>query len=200
MAKDLFTENLDLVSFSDVEEFLGMNSRIQVRPTEGTRLDYKVDDSGDWVDAVAAFANTSGGLLFLGVQSDQRQNNAPVALPGIEFAGGDIKARLTAKLVSQISPRPEFQMAATPLANDPKRFVVVMRVLEGSYPPYQFAKERDKIRFPIRVQDTSRQANRKRLVFPSGACADVGLTISGWKLLGCWSGRSGSVVLLLRSG
>jgi hypothetical protein len=40
----------------------------------------------------------------------------------------------------------------------------------------------------------------KRLVFPSGACSDVGLTISGWKLLGCWSGRSGSVVLLLRSG
>jgi len=32
---------------------------------------------------------------------------------------------------------------------------------------------------------TKKQLTYKRLVFPSGACADVGLTISGWKLLGC---------------
>jgi hypothetical protein len=168
MAKDLFSEKLELISFTDVEEFLGMSSPVAARPTEGALLDYKVDDSGDWVDAVAAFANTAGGLLFFGVQSDKRQNNAPIAVPGLVFSGGDIKARLTAKIVSQVSPRPEFDIGAMPLPTDSNRFIVVLRVREGTYPPYQYAKERDKIRFPIRVQDTSRQATLRDMEYLFG--------------------------------
>ena len=168
MAKDLFSGNLELISFTDVEEFLGMSSPVEGRPTEGTLLDYKVDDSGDWVDAVAAFANTSGGILFFGVQGDRKQNNAPVAMPGILFSGGDIKARLTSKIVSQVSPRPEFDVVAAPLPTDSSRFVVVLRVREGTYPPYQYTKERDKIRFPIRVQDTSRQATLRDMEYLFG--------------------------------
>jgi len=36
---------------------------------------------------------------------------------------------------------------------------------QPSYPPYQFAKEKDKIRFPIRVQDTSRNAGLRDIEY-----------------------------------
>ena len=163
--KDLFSGRLDLLSFADFEDFLGLREPVEARPTEGTLLDYKVDDSSDCVEAVAAFANTSGGLLFLGVRSDKQQNNAPIAILGIVFSGGDIKARVTAKIVSQVTPRPEFEIGVAQLPNDPGRFVVLVRVREGSYPPYQYARERDKIRFPIRVQDTSRMATLRDLEY-----------------------------------
>lgn len=163
--KDLFSGSLDLLSFADFEDFLGLGEPVETRPSEGTLLDYKVDDSGDWVEAVAAFANTSGGLLFLGVRSDKQQNNAPIAILGIVFSGGDIKARLTAKIVSQVTPRPEFEIAAAQLSNDSSRSVVLVRVREGNYPPYQYTRERDKIRFPIRVQDTSRMATLRDLEY-----------------------------------
>lgn len=163
MAKDLFTENLDYISFEDIEDFLAMKSPLEVRPTEGGLIDYKVDDSGDWVDVIAAFANTSGGLVFLGVQSDKNQNNAPAAIVGIAFSGGDIKARISSRILSQVTPRPDFQIAVVPLPSNPVKSVIAVRVCEGTYPPYQYSKERDKIRFPIRVQDSCRQANLRDL-------------------------------------
>lgn len=119
MAKDLFSAPFDSISFPDIDDFLGMGGPIETRPDEGTLLDYKSDESGDWVEAIAAFANTAGGLVFLGVQSDRNKNNAPVATPGILFSG-DIKARLTSKIVSQVTPRPEFDVVASPLPSDLK--------------------------------------------------------------------------------
>ena len=118
MGFDLYSANLDSISFSDVENFLGMSGPIERRPTEGILLDFKSSDSGEWVDSVVAFANTAGGILLLGVESDKIQNNSPVAIPGLEFAGGDIKARLTSTLVSRIIPRPDFDIAAAALPQD----------------------------------------------------------------------------------
>jgi hypothetical protein len=142
-----------------------MSSPIEARPTEGTILDYKVADSADWVETIAAFANTAGGLLFLGVESDKKQNNAPVAVPGIEFFGGDIKVRLTAKIVSRVIPRQDFDIAAAAVPAEPGRFVAVIRVREGTYPPYQYAKESDRLRFPIRIQDASRDSSLRDMEY-----------------------------------
>lgn len=63
------------------------------RPSEGVVLDFKVEDACEWVDAVAAFANTAGGIVLLGVKGNKKQNNAPIAVPGMELTAGDIKAR-----------------------------------------------------------------------------------------------------------
>jgi hypothetical protein len=162
---DLYSDNLDPLSFANIEEFLGMSGPVEARPTEGVVLDYKVADSADWVETIAAFANSAGGLLFLGVQSDRKQNNAPVAVPGIEFFGGDIKARLTAKIVSRVIPRPDFDVVATALPTEASRFVAIVRVREGTYPPYQYSKESDRVRFPIRIQDTSRDASLRDMEY-----------------------------------
>jgi hypothetical protein len=163
MALDLYTADIDSVNFSDIEGFLGMNSPIELRPTEGVLLDFKVSDSGDWVDSVTAFANTGGGILLLGVDGDKTTNNAPIAVPGIVVAGGDIKARLTSTLVSRVIPRPEFDLAVIQLPSDPSRVVAIVRVREGQYPPYSFSKSGNRSRFPIRVEDTSRDATLRDL-------------------------------------
>jgi Putative DNA-binding domain len=165
MTKDFFFAALDSISYTEIEEFLGISSPVETRPSEGTLLEYKSADSGDWVEVVASFANTAGGLIFLGVESDRNKNNVPIAAPGISFFGGDIKARLASKIISQVTPRPDFDMVAAPIEDDPTKFVVVIRVREGTYPPYQYAKERDKISFPIRVHDRSGQANLRDLEY-----------------------------------
>jgi hypothetical protein len=42
MTLDLYTADINRISFNDIEEFLGMSSPIELRPTEGTSL-YKAD-------------------------------------------------------------------------------------------------------------------------------------------------------------
>jgi hypothetical protein len=162
MARDLFVDPLDVLEFDELNDFLGLQNSVESRPVEGTVLDYKVLDSGDWQENVAAFANTSGGLLFLGVKSDKQKNNAPVEIPGIAVGNGDLKTRLTAQIVSLVTPRPDFEIAVVPVPNLPGQMVALVRVREGSYPPYQFARL-DRVRFRIRVQDTTRDASLRDL-------------------------------------
>jgi len=162
MARDLFVDNLDILDFQGLSDFLGLGNVIDTRPTEGTVLDYKSNDSGDWVEDVAAFANTAGGLLFLGVQSNKQKNNAPVAAAGIAVGNGDLKTRLTAQIASLITPRPDFEMGIVPVPNVSGQSVAVIRVREGTYPPYQYARQ-DRVRFRIRVQDATRDASLRDL-------------------------------------
>ena len=149
--------DLDGLDFQGLSDFLGMGCPVESRPSEGTVLDYKSSDSGEWIEDVAAFANTAGGLLFLGVKSDKQKNNAPVQIVGIPIGNGDLKTRLTAQISSLITPRPDFEIGVIFLPNAPAQAVAVIRVREGSYPPYQYAKQ-DRVRFRIRVQDATRDA------------------------------------------
>jgi len=162
MACDLFVDNLNTLDFPALSDFLGLGNAVDSRPTEGTVLDYKSNDSGDWVEDVAAFANTAGGLLFLGVQSDKQKNNVPVAVVGIAVGNGDLKTRLTAQIASLITPRPDFEVGVVSVPNLSGQSVAVIRVREGVYPPYQYAKQ-DRVRFRIRVQDATRDASLRDL-------------------------------------
>jgi predicted HTH transcriptional regulator len=162
MARDLFVDDLDTLDFQGLSDFLGLGASADSRPSEGTVLDYKTNDSGDWVEDVAAFANTAGGLLFLGVQSDKKKNNVPVAVVGIAIANGDLKTRLTAQIVSLITPRPDFEVGVISVPNLTGQSVAVIRVREGAYPPYQYAKQ-DRVRFRVRVQDATRDASLRDL-------------------------------------
>lgn len=162
MARDLFVDPLDNLAFDELNDFLGLQNPVESRPAEGTVLDYKISDGGDWPETVAAFANTSGGLLLLGVKSDKQKNNAPVEISGIAVGNGDLKTRLTAQIVSLVTPRPDFEVAVVSLPNLPNQMVVLVRVREGSYPPYQYARQ-DRVRFRVRVQDTTRDASLRDL-------------------------------------
>jgi schlafen family protein len=154
---NLFSADLDSISFTGVEEFLAIKAPIEQRPPEGVRIDYKLMEPTDLSDTVAAFANTFGGLLFIGVESHRTKYNFPISLPGEAFVGGDIKARIAGKILSQVTPRPEFSVGVAPLPLPSDRAVVVVRVVAGVWPPYEFSAS-NTVRIPVRVQDTNRQA------------------------------------------
>ncbi len=118
---DLFTVDLERTSIADLEDFLGLKDPIEMRPPEGLRIDYKLKEPDDFPETVAAFANSYGGLMFIGVESKRQKHNLPISLPGVAFIGGDVRARITGKILSQVHPRPEISIGVVPI---PARFLV----------------------------------------------------------------------------
>jgi hypothetical protein len=157
---DLFSADLEKITLANVENFLALRSPEEGRPTEGIKIDYKVKVPDDLCDTVAAFANTAGGLIFLGVESQKKKNNIPTKIVGVTFAAGDARAVLIGKVTSQVLPRPNVTIGVVSLPSG--AVVVILRVREGTYPPYQFTQG-DKIRFPIRVQDTNKMCSIRDL-------------------------------------
>jgi hypothetical protein len=159
---NLFLADLDTIQITDVEDFLAIKAPIEQRPPEGLRIDYKLKEPTELSDTVAAFSNTSGGLLFIGVESTRTRHNFPNSLPGEAFPGGDVKARLAGKILSQVTPRPEISIGVAPLPSQHDRVVVVIRVAIGSWPPYEFSMS-NAVRIPVRIQDTNRQATLREI-------------------------------------
>lgn len=159
---DLFSANLDSILATDVEDFLAIKAPIEQRPPEGLRIDYKVKEPTELSETVAAFANTFGGLLFIGVESHRSKYNFPISLPGEVFVGGDIKARIAGKILSQVTPRPEFNVGVAPHPTQSDRAVAVVRVPAGVWPPYEFSTS-NTVRIPVRIADTTRQATLREI-------------------------------------
>jgi hypothetical protein len=155
---DLFSSNLQAMTFSDVADFLSIAAPEEGRPSEGPRIDFKLRIPDDLCDTIAALANTFGGLVFIGIESDKKKNNVPINIPGFAFVGGDVRAGLAGKIMSQVMPRPDFDIGVATIPNGSGNVVAVIRVREGVYPPYQFTSG-DRIRFPVRVMDTTKTAS-----------------------------------------
>jgi predicted HTH transcriptional regulator len=149
-AIELFSSDLETISIADVQDFLGINAPEEQRPPEGVRIDYKLKEPSDLADTVAAFANTAGGLIFIGVESKKEKHNVPISLPGAAFHGGDIRARIIGKITSQVTPRPEVDVAVVRQAIETANSIVIVRVKEGIWPPYQSAIG-DRVRIPLRL-------------------------------------------------
>src|SRR4051794_13333288 len=56
------------ISFAEIDTFC------QTMQPEGMRLDYKVERPTDLAKLIAAFANTLGGLIILGVDANKATN------------------------------------------------------------------------------------------------------------------------------
>jgi hypothetical protein len=73
---NLFVDDLDKVTVRAVRDFLGLDGPLTGRMREGYRVDFKgTDEQGELnrkstCKAVAAFSNSYGGLVFVGVQED----------------------------------------------------------------------------------------------------------------------------------
>jgi hypothetical protein len=157
---NLFTDPLAAITLQDIREFLCLTSPESQRPQEGPQVDYKVEAPPDLGDSIAALANTYGGLVFIGVKSDKAKQNIPTDTPGAKF-GGDVKARLTDRIVSTVNPRPDFEIHSVPSGTE-AQFVAVIRVRQGTFPPYEYSQGAT-IRIPVRVQDTNRQATLREI-------------------------------------
>jgi len=151
---NLFACPLGPLPFEAIEEFLGLALPIEQRIPEGTRVDYNVVIAQNLGEDVAAFSNSDGGIIFIGIKADKEKQNVPVEWPGLP-PRADYGTQITAKILSTVRPRPEFELgwASTPGGN----YIYIVRVRPGSYPPYEY-EQGNTVRIPLRVHDGKRAA------------------------------------------
>jgi hypothetical protein len=127
----LWYKNPELVTYEDIAAFC-----TQQIP-EGIRLDYKLDIPGDLGKVVAAFANTLGGLIILGIEGD-KTTNTPIwpSAKGMKKSPG-IEERITAICRDSIYPpvRPQIsQVIDNPHLAE--TVLVVLRIDESPDAPH----------------------------------------------------------------
>ena len=122
--KDDFTVLSGAELYGEIEAFLQLSEPIDARPQESFKLDYKNQWGDRGLKTVTAFANTLGGLLFVGVEE---QDLRPTAMPGVVSIGEE-KTRIASSIAANISPTPSFDIAECALPSDPRRRICLIRV------------------------------------------------------------------------
>lgn len=156
---DLFSVALESVTWKELESFLGLTLPEDQRLREGEKIDFKEQFPQELGEIVAGLCNASGGLIFIGIKADKKKHNVPVAWDGISIQP-DLETRATAKILSTVRPKPNFQVHA--VSTGTGRAILIVRVGEGSYPPYEY-EQGNTVRIPTRVNDTLRQANVREI-------------------------------------
>jgi hypothetical protein len=137
---------------------------------ENFRLDFKEKWNPDkQCPDIAAFANSYGGLLILGVADDRR------SFPGISVPqNSDLKTQLASTIATRISPVPVFEIHTCPTPNDPKCALVLIRVspqskihlyLKGERPVY--VRNEDQT-IPAKASELQALLDRVRAAEPNG--------------------------------
>lgn len=109
--------------------------------SEGWYIEYKSDlpkkqgkiESSKIVKSISAFANTKGGWLFYGIESDDK--NIATNLCGIDFNQYNNLADQISQIISgNIAPKPIYHFKTVPLQSG--NFVFIIRIEESPTPPY----------------------------------------------------------------
>ena len=132
----LWSKPVAQITFPDIDEFC------KTMQPEGARLDYKgIEFPKDLAKTIAAFANTLGGLIILGVDAD-KNSNTPIWPP---TAGMPVAAGLSERViqVAQDAIYPPVRVdVSNIIENDllPKHAIVVIRVPESREAPHATEK------------------------------------------------------------
>lgn len=118
------------VAFTDIDAFC------KIGHAEGLQLDYKSEVPKELAKTVAAFANTRGGLLLLGVDAD-KQANKPIWPYGGMDADEGLSEQIVAKCRDGIYP-PVIPETSSFIANpsDATKGYMVVRVDESPRAPH----------------------------------------------------------------
>jgi hypothetical protein len=105
---------------------------------ESTTLDYKLDFPKELERTIAAMANTSGGLVLIGVREDPRTTKPLMPPDGVPLDRG-LAERITSICITTMSPPlvPEIAVVADPSAS---RAVIVVRVPQSHQAPHAVAR------------------------------------------------------------
>ncbi len=118
------------IAFADVDAFC------QAKIKEGLRLDYKSEMPKDLAKTVAAFANTLGGLILIGVEATKE--NEPIWPPKTVLASG-ISEQITQTCQDAIYPPVRPQIQIVPCPDDPQQAIAVVRIDESAEAPHAIA-------------------------------------------------------------
>ncbi len=162
MADDLYHVNLQSVPGTSlyrlIHEFTSMERPIGDRPREGYLLDYKEDVSDRFLRSVAAFANTFGGLLIVGVTE---KDGRPDTLAGVSVQG-EWKTKIASMIAANLFPCPQFEIAECALPTDAGRKLSVVRVRETPE-ICLLAKKGEPHPVYVRIEDQSAPADASQL-------------------------------------
>lgn len=160
MPDDLYHANLQSISGADlyqsILDFTRVNFPNGTRPREGFLLDFKTEMGDKFVRAIAALANTFGGLVILGVADDDHDGR-PDSLPGVASTG-ELKTRVANVIGSNLIPCPMFEIAECALPTDPDKKLCAIRVRETQEICFITTKG-EKNPVYVRVEDKSEPAD-----------------------------------------
>jgi schlafen family protein len=118
---DLFTADLGRLQNDDLYNVIAEFARVS--PNESNRHDFKLKWADDSIQDVAAFANTFGGLLFIGVAKGQ--NDLHATLAGVPSTS-ELTTGIAMAISTNISPTPVYDIAECYKPAEPgKRFCVI---------------------------------------------------------------------------
>jgi hypothetical protein len=163
MANDLYSADLRTISGSElyraISEFIRLDQPIEDRPREGYLLDFKEDLSDRFLHSVAAFANTFGGTLIVGVSEDDGRPNKVVGVA----TTGELKTRVAGVIASNLFPCPPFEIAECGIPGDLSgKKLCVLRVRETDE-ICLLAKKGEKYPVYVRIEDQSPPADAAQL-------------------------------------
>jgi hypothetical protein len=160
MSLDLYKD--DLNSLGGTELYAGIEAlvRLQDPPTdrlsEGWTLDYKEQWSDEMLKHVAAFANTFGGLLLVGVSE---RDGKPHEIIGVQLKS-ELKTQIASSISANISPTPSYDIGECVHPKDATRRIGVVRIRNVSKLHYYMKGDRPVY---VRNEDESRPANAAQL-------------------------------------
>jgi len=160
---DLYSVDLRSISGTDlyraISEFIRVDLTLDDRPREGYLLDFKEELSDRFLRSVAAFANTFGGLLIVGVSEE---DGRPSKIVGVA-TNGELKTRVASVIASNLFPCPLFEVAECIVPSDADgKKLCVLRVHETNE-ICLLAKKGESYPVYVRIEDQSRPADASQL-------------------------------------
>ncbi|HUO33628.1 MAG TPA: ATP-binding protein [Candidatus Acidoferrum sp.] len=158
MPIDLYIADLKTIPgsklYQAVSDLTRVDRPLDDRSREGYLLEFKQDVNDKILHSVAAFANTFGGLLIIGVSED---DGRPIANVGVANRG-ELKTRVASMIASNLFPCPPFDIAECQLASDSQKKLCVVRVRE-TQEVCLLAKKGEEHPVYVRVEDQTLPAN-----------------------------------------
>jgi hypothetical protein len=131
---DFYKDDLTAPEDKDLYTAIEVFTRISLPQTERTQEGYLLDFKAIWSDtalkAVAAFANTFGGLLVLGVSDKDGRADE---LVGIRSQRHELKTRVASMIASNISPSPSYEIRDVAFPDGSGRHLCIVRVRKGNH-------------------------------------------------------------------
>jgi hypothetical protein len=158
---DFYKDDLAAPEDKDLYTAIEIFLRITLPQTERTQEGYLLDFKASWSDtalkAVAAFANTFGGILVLGVSDKDGRADEIVGIPSQRH---ELKTRIASMIASNISPTPPYEIRDVAFSDGSGRHLCIVRVRKGNS-LYLLTKGESPVY--VRNEDQSVPANSARL-------------------------------------
>jgi hypothetical protein len=130
---DFYKDDLTAPQDEDLYAAIETFTRIALPQTERMQEGYLLDFKGIWNDkalrAVAAFANTFGGILFIGVSDKDGRADEIVGVPSQRH---ELKTRIASMIASNISPTPPYEIRDIAFPDGSARHLCIVRVRKGN--------------------------------------------------------------------